>query len=166
MAPCPPPPSTHSPLLRFFCLFGRSAKRLRKLPAPSPSGALSWGPRTHHRQGTPLPLPLRMACSLSGLPTATPRISQAHRWRPRKAASGAAAPPAGRWNCAELAGSEVLNFTLQGSKGRVSRAWLSETRGREFWKNMCHAISRPLLAAHSSTTPRPQPLLGPPHSFF
>lgn len=60
---------------------------------------------------------------------------------------------------AGLGGSEVLNFTLQGSKGYVSRAWLSETRGREFRRNMWlpgHSSSPPLLAAHSPTNPQPQ----------
>lgn len=87
-APCPSPPSIHSPLLRFFCLCGRSAKGLRKLPAPCPSRALSWGRDAPQARRTLTPptqngmLPARSPrChpdDLTGPPVAP---SEGHIWR-------------------------------------------------------------------------------------
>ena len=129
MALCPPPSLV--PLSLCFCSFpffhGRSAKRLRKLPAAGPSRARSWGPG--HTPGQARPCPYhsgRPAPSPAPPPlTPTPQSSRPRGRRPREAAWGAAAPPAGRLSCTPeraVSPPEVLNFTLGGFSGRVGRA--------------------------------------------
>lgn len=57
--------------------------------------------------------------------TPTPQSSRPRGRRPREAAWGAAAPPAGRLSCTPeraVSPPEVLNFTLGGFSGRVGRA--------------------------------------------
>ncbi|XP_044941930.1 translation initiation factor IF-2-like [Mustela putorius furo] len=125
--PAPLARSTLARRLLFFFLLGRSAKGLRKLPAPGPSGARSGGPR--HAPGrartappAPSPGPLRPRRDPSELaaPRAAPsgggveRSSSPSR-TPEPHAERAVSPP------------EVLNFTLGGFSGGPRLGWLSGT---------------------------------------
>lgn len=124
MALCPPPlaHSTLARLLLIFFLQGRSAKGLRKLPAPGPSGAWSRGPG--HTPGQARPAP--PAPSPSPL---TPRGDPTELAAPRAAPSGgrverSSSPSRTLERHAERAVSppEVLNFTLSVFSACVRRA--------------------------------------------
>lgn len=87
------------------------------------SRAQSRGPA--HTPGRALPCPCHSGHPAPSLPTPTPRSSRPRGRRPREAAGGAAAPPAGGWSdTPERAVSppEVLNFTLGGFSCRVGDA--------------------------------------------
>uniref|UniRef100_A0A2K5Z6D3 Chromobox 4 n=2 Tax=Mandrillus leucophaeus TaxID=9568 RepID=A0A2K5Z6D3_MANLE len=116
--PAPIPRSTLARLLLFFFLRGRSAKGLRKLPARGPSRARSRGPDTPQIRRAPAPAP-RAALSPPRSPHPDPTELAGPRRRPRQAAWGAAAPPAGRRSRAQeraVSPPEVPNFTLAAAR--------------------------------------------------
>lgn len=105
---------SRSVLLLFF-LCGRSAKGLRKLPAPGLRGPGA-GARAHPGQARPWPS--RSGRPAPALPTPTPRSSRPRGRRPREAAGG------GRSDTPERAvpPPEVPNFTPHRGREFVASA--------------------------------------------
>ena len=94
---------------------------------PVLQGPGAWGPDTPPCARTPAPV-TRVALPPPKVPpilTPTPQSLRPRGRRPREAAWGAAAPPAGRRSCTPeraVSPPEVLNFTLRGYSGRIGRA--------------------------------------------
>lgn len=165
--PAPLARSTLARLLLFFFLHGRSAKGLRKLPAPSPSGARSRGPRHTPGQARPAP-PAPTPGPL------TPRRDPGELAAPRAEPSGgrverSSSPSRTLERHAERAVSppEVLNFTLSGFSGCVRRASARLAVGDQGYKVtrsawlLGHCIH--LLFVQPRCAPaQPEPLLSPP----
>lgn len=178
--PTPTPPLV--PLSLGFCSFsffhGPSAKGLRKLPAPCPSRARSWGPGHTPGQARPCPCHLGRPAPSSGPlpPHSDPTEIAAPRAAPSEAAWGAAAPPAGRWSCTPeraVSPPEVLNFTLSGFSGRVGRASarlpLPVREQGERIRDECLAprpFHSPPFRAAPLCPAQLQPFLDPPCSLF
>ena len=171
-----PAPLAHSTLARLLLIFflqGRSAKGLRKLPAPGPSGAWSRGPG--HTPGQARPAP--PAPSPSPL---TPRGDPTELAAPRAAPSGgrverSSSPSRTLERHAERAVSppEVLNFTLSVFSACVRRASLGSAGCRgPGTQSPAERLapwplhSAPLCAASICPPAQPEPLLRPLHSLL
>lgn len=118
------PRSSHSRSASALFLSLRTLSQgIAQASCSGPSRAQSRGPA--HTPGQACPCPSRSGHPAPSLPTPTPRSSRPRGRRPREAAGGAAAPPAGGWSdTPERAVSppEVLNFTLGGFSCRVGDA--------------------------------------------
>lgn len=176
MALCPPPLLV--PLSLGFCSFSffmdTQPRDCASFLLPGLQGPGAGGPDTPQGRRAPDP-PTRAALPplqvLSPL-TPTPLSSGPRGRRPRQAAWGAAAPPAGRWSGSPeraVSPPEVLNFTLCGFSSPVGRASARLPVGDQGTRisDECWAprpfCSPPLRAApvcpgSASTSSRPSPL--------
>jgi hypothetical protein len=139
MALCPPP--LFAPLFLGFCfLGGRSAKRLRKLPARCPFKSPEPGPR--HTPGQACPCPSHSGC---------PTPCQIHPTRPQGSPGSSVAPSrghvgrssspsrmlelhSGTRHVADAGGAKLHTGRLPQPRLRSS-VWLSGTREREFTRS-------------------------------